>query len=386
MEHEITNLQTVASIDSMTPFLAGDQSSNLEEIARIKEELLQLRFPEADPAVVNLPELSQTLFYTQSYLGLAADETQKAGETNLCQQLKSLRQTIVEFRQQLANGNEAMTAPRLTNFQRALFMDIQDTFETLRTQDNSSRLREEDLPPALRHRFIGKTGKYLLQVYPKSNVWQRANQEAFVQELRRVAPAVTGTPVQLYEYETLLKDSYIKAAWYALGAIIILTFFHFRTIGSILLALLPVAVGTIWMVGLMGLLGVPFNPANIMTLPLVIGIGVTNGIHILNRFTEEQNPSILGQEHRQSGPGFGADCDRRIWESDPGEASRHCQPGHCDVHGSRGLYARGPDDPARPVDDPGASRLDNKKTQWRQCTIVTGSGGTEVKTSSTPRG
>jgi predicted RND superfamily exporter protein len=41
--------------------------------------------------------------------------------------------------------------------------------------------------------------------------------------------------------------------------------------------------------------GIPFNPANIMTLPLVVGIGVTNGIHILNRFSEEKNPSILAR-------------------------------------------------------------------------------------------
>ena len=42
-------------------------------------------------------------------------------------------------------------------------------------------------------------------------------------------------------------------------------------------------------------MGVPFNPANIMTLPLVVGIGVTNGIHILNRFSEEQRASILAK-------------------------------------------------------------------------------------------
>jgi predicted RND superfamily exporter protein len=45
----------------------------------------------------------------------------------------------------------------------------------------------------------------------------------------------------------------------------------------------------------MGLAGINFNPANIMTLPLVIGIGVTNGIHILNRFAEELHPSILAR-------------------------------------------------------------------------------------------
>jgi len=56
-----------------------------------------------------------------------------------------------------------------------------------------------------------------------------------------------------------------------------------------------VLLGTLWVVGLMGWTGIPFNPANIMMLPLVIGIGITNGIHILNRFAEERNPSILAK-------------------------------------------------------------------------------------------
>jgi predicted RND superfamily exporter protein len=63
----------------------------------------------------------------------------------------------------------------------------------------------------------------------------------------------------------------------------------------VILSLLPVAIGATWMVGLMGKAGIPFNPADIMTLPLVIGIGVTNGIHVLNRFAEEQDPGILAR-------------------------------------------------------------------------------------------
>ena len=59
-----------------------------------------------------------------------------------------------------------------------------------------------------------------------------------------------------------------------------------------ILALLPVGIGTLWLAGLMGWFGIPFNLANIMTLPLVIGIGVTNGIQILNRFAEERTPTF----------------------------------------------------------------------------------------------
>jgi len=170
---------------------------------------------------------------------------------------------------------------------------VGETFHVLQTQDNRSRLQVADLPAALRNRFVGVNGKYLLMVNPRKNIWQRENQKEFIDELRTVDPNATGTPVQLYEYTTLLKQSYQDAAWYSLAAISIMVLIHFRSLTALILSLLPVGMGTLWLVGIMGAFGIPFNPANIMTLPLVIGVGVTNGIHILNRFAEEKNPSIL---------------------------------------------------------------------------------------------
>jgi hypothetical protein len=199
----------------------------------------------------------------------------------------------------VAQGEQAAT---LGEFQSALFDDLRMTFQTLQRQDDREALRVEDLPAALRNRFVGVTGQFLLQVYPKKNVWQRDAQKEFVDTLRQELdpqeknrPIITGTPVQLLEYTTQLKDSYITAAWYSLIAIAIMVFFHFRSLVAVVLALLPVALGTLWLVGMMGWWDVPFNPANIMTLPLVIGIGVTNGIHILNRYAEERTPGILAR-------------------------------------------------------------------------------------------
>jgi predicted RND superfamily exporter protein len=176
-----------------------------------------------------------------------------------------------------------------------LLDDIRETFATLRTQDSSGRLGVEDLPETIRKRFLGATGKYLVQAYPREDVWQREAQRRFVAELRTVDDTVTGTPVQLYEYTTLLKQSYQEAAGWALLAIVILVFIHFRSAASVVPSLMPVTIGALWMIGIMGLFEEDFNPANIMTLPLIIGIGVTNGIHILNRFAEEQNPSVLAR-------------------------------------------------------------------------------------------
>jgi hypothetical protein len=207
-----------------------------------------------------------------------------------------LRQAVIGLRKEMLRSDAPYVEAnpvKLAAFQRALFDDLQETFTGLQNQDNSAPLRVKDLPQAMHDRFVGVTGKYLLMVWPKADVWKRENQEVFIKQLRRVDPDVTGTPIQLFEYTELLKKSYLQAAQYSLIAIVVLVLAHFRSLASVLLALIPVAVGSLWLAGLMGLGSIPFNPANIMTLPLVIGIGVTNGIHVLNRYAEEQTPSIL---------------------------------------------------------------------------------------------
>jgi predicted RND superfamily exporter protein len=246
-----------------------------------------------DESPIDVPELTRTLWSLQGYLGLTADFIAN-DEPELSRDLLSLKEAIIGFRKEILN-DAPETATRLSAFQHALFTDIRETFHALQNQDATGGIHPADLPLALRNRFVGVTGKYLLQVYPKEDVWQRSHQEEFVRQVRTVDPDVTGTPVQLYEYTTLLKTSYEEAAWYALAAIAIMVFIHFRSFAAVMLALMPVGVGVMWMVGLMGAFDVPFNPANIMTLPLVIGIGVTNGIHILNRFAEERTPAILAK-------------------------------------------------------------------------------------------
>ena len=295
---KIRKLPTVADIEP--PFYGdflADQNEKLELVGQIKQEIASLQFNPPDTRPVDVFELSRTLYGLYGYLGNALEEVGNS-DPDLTRQLVALREAIEDLRKTMLRGDTpalAEHADKLAQFQRALFADLIETFQVLQQQDNRAPLQVEDLPPALRDRFVGVTGELLLQVYPRDDVWQRDKQEKFVTELRKVDPNVTGTPVQLYEYETLLKDSYVQAAWYSLAAIALMVFFHFRSLGAVILSLLPVGIGTLWLVGLMGWFGIPINLANIMTLPLVIGIGVTNGVHILNRLAEERTPGILAR-------------------------------------------------------------------------------------------
>lgn len=290
----LKRLPEIATVDSMAPYLTEDVGGKLEIIRNIQQITSEIQFLPLDTNTVNVPELDQALFSLHGYLGLVID---KLGESEkaLREQVVSLRHAISALRQRLVLDERAPTAEKLAHFQEALLLDVRQTFASIQQQDAGGKMMVNDLPSTLRNRFIGVTGKHLLQIYPKENIWERAHQEKFVAALRTVDRHATGTPVQLLEYTTLLRKSFEQAALYSLIAIAILVFVHFRSVSCVVLSLVPVGIGFLWMTGWMGLFGIPFNPANIMTLPLVVGIGVTNGIHILNRFAEESHPSILAK-------------------------------------------------------------------------------------------
>ena len=137
------------------------------------------RRPDTKP--VDLDELSATLYSLRGYLGAALDVVQ-TDAPDLVPQFNSLRQAIDALRKEMLRGDTnqvAANALKLAEYQQSLFNDVRDTFEALRNQDNRAPLSAADLPEALRNRFVGVTGKYLLMVYPKGDIWNREVQKSF---------------------------------------------------------------------------------------------------------------------------------------------------------------------------------------------------------------
>ncbi len=152
----------------------------------------------------------------------------------------------------------------------------------------------DDLPTGLVTRFVGKTDRFLLKIYGRGNIWDMENLADFVYDVRSVDARVTGNPLQAYEASLEMKSSYQNAAIYSLIGIVVVLLLDFGSIRDVLLALLPLSLGVVMTFGLLGWLNLPLNPANMIVLPLILGIGIDDGVHVVHDFRRQTGRYQLG--------------------------------------------------------------------------------------------
>jgi hopanoid biosynthesis associated RND transporter like protein HpnN len=175
-------------------------------------------------------------------------------------------------------------AQLLTGFQAAIANDLLARMRFLASMANAEPVDVSDLPRGLASRFVSEKGQWLLQIYPKMQVWDIEPLSEFIKEIRRVDSDVTGTPLQTYEASRAIRRSYQQAAVYALFAVFIILLIDYRSVKQSLLALLPPAAGLVMTFGVLVLMKVDLNPANLILLPLILGIGVDGGVHVVHDF------------------------------------------------------------------------------------------------------
>lgn len=142
--------------------------------------------------------------------------------------------------------------------------------------------RSADLDASLRQRFVGRNGRHLLRVYARGSIWDMEALERFVGEVERVDPRVTGHPIQTYYASGQMQRTYLHAAAYAFLAVLIVLMLDFQSLSLALLAISPLMLGCWFMLGVLGWLDIPLNAANMIVLPLVLGIGIDNGVHVVH--------------------------------------------------------------------------------------------------------
>jgi uncharacterized protein len=184
-------------------------------------------------------------------------------------------------------------AARLMHCARAI-QHAQQQLAPIHAIADAQAPRLDDLPRELADRFVGKNKTYLLKVYARGNIWDMERLERFVRSVESVDAHVTGHPVQTYYASRHMQSSYLRAGLYALVAVLILLWIDFRSLAHSLLAMVPLVIGFATMCGCLGWLDIPFNPANMIVLPLILGIGVDHGVHLVHVWRQQRGRFVLG--------------------------------------------------------------------------------------------
>ena len=157
---------------------------------------------------------------------------------------------------------------------------------------NLARLREAfkvepvtiaDIPDGLRARMLADDARARIQVFPKENVRDNAALLRFVDAVRSQSPRATDDPVVIVEAGKSVVGAVVLAAIIALLSITLLLIIVLRSAWDSLLVLLPLALATVTTIAFSVVIDLPFNFANVIVLPLLLGLGVANGVHLVLR-------------------------------------------------------------------------------------------------------
>jgi hypothetical protein len=276
-KEKLTQLATVERVDEIASLLPVDEELKRPLIESIRGRLAGL--PERPPEIPidRLDALGETLAWAQG------EAAKRPGGLRTAWHLERARETLRRL-----GPNECFQS--LAAFQQQSAGDLLTRLHALAGVADPAAPQLEDLPPSLVDRFVGQNGRHLLKIYGRGDIWNFAALERFVKEVRGVDPRATGNPLQAYEASLEMKRSYEQAAIYSLVVILAVLWLDFRSITHSLLAALPLALGMAQTLGLMGLLGIDLNPANLIGIPLILGIAVDYGVHIVHDSLERPGP------------------------------------------------------------------------------------------------
>jgi len=168
-----------------------------------------------------------------------------------------------------------------------LLGDLVDQVSRLARGLNAQAFDRNDLPSELLSRWVNAAGQELVEVVPREDLNNNEAAARFVRDVRTVAPNATGLPVVYEEAAATVTRAFSIALAYAFGIVSLLLLLFLRSIRDALFVLVPIVFAAVVTAACSVLFGLPLNFANIIALPLLVGVGVDSGIHMVHRMRTE---------------------------------------------------------------------------------------------------
>ena len=271
---DITQFETVETTQSLLSFIPKDQYDKLD---LIDYTAIGLEFALSGEGVAPVSGAEPAADLEQA---LQEYDTPAARE---------LEPILRQWREQ------TVTEPNLQAFtERDLFFYWPHQRDRLRKQITASEVTLADLPESLIQRYRAENGQNRLDIIPANDVRNIQARKAFVEEVVQFAPGATGSARTVQDAGDIIRKSMLQAVITALIAVSALLYFVVRNGRLVIIMLVPLILAAILTTATGVIVNLPYNFANVIVLPLLIGIGVDSSLHLAlqNRAENHQNKTV----------------------------------------------------------------------------------------------
>lgn len=271
-QEAFAGLEEVERVLWLPDFIPARQD---EKLALIDEMALLLGDLPAAPALADIGVAERAAALTRFREALSRSQLTDPVIRSLHDQLARLEQSLPA-----APDGGAQTLIRL---EQALLASLPGRLQALQASLQARPIALESLPEPLKRRWLSADGRYRLEIYPKADMQDNQALRAFVQALQSVSERVIGSPVINLEASDAVATAFGQAFLGAFVVITLMLLLLFRRKRDAPLALLPLLAAAILTGGASVLAGIPLNFANVIALPLLLGMGMDSAIHIIHR-------------------------------------------------------------------------------------------------------
>jgi uncharacterized protein len=163
----------------------------------------------------------------------------------------------------------------------AFIVPLKANLDDIRNFMQAKQVSIENLPPEIVNEWRSKDGHIRVEAVPKGDPDDNENIRNFARAVLAVEPNTIGGPISILESGNTVVRAFIEAGAWALGTITILLWLALRRFGDVLLTLVPLILAGILTLEICVLIGLPLNFANIIALPLLLGVGVAFKIYYI---------------------------------------------------------------------------------------------------------
>jgi len=271
-------LDSVERVVTLTDFVPRDQSEKLDIIEEVALFLGPVAEPSGGRPEPSVEERIEALRHLDEELGKFGDEDLPpafAGAVN------ALHARLSQFLSRIETAPSAEAS--LDMLEQSLLGSLPEQLRVLNAALGAGHVTLENLPEALIDQMVGERGQVRIEIFPKAHLGDQRALAAFVDAVREIDPKAAGSAGEIVGSGRAVVASLQEALLSALIAVTLVVYLIWRRVTDTALVLIPLGLATIFTVAAAVLLDIPFNFADVIVLPLLLGIGVDSGIHLVHR-------------------------------------------------------------------------------------------------------